>query len=110
MAACASGGSSNALVCEVSDRGQVDSALVDRLRPNADPQGSRGLWIVNHLCDLVQLRSGAERYHRAAAHGGRLTATAQPVAPSSVSSSSTPSVRAVGDVGTASLAGWVRST
>jgi anti-sigma regulatory factor (Ser/Thr protein kinase) len=50
---------SNALVCEVSDRGQVGSALVDRLRPNPDPQDSRGLWIVNQLCDLVQLRSGA---------------------------------------------------
>lgn len=46
-------------MCEVSDRGQVDSALVDRLRPDPDPQDSRGLWIVNHLCDLVQLRSGA---------------------------------------------------
>lgn len=50
---------SNALVCEVSDRGQVGSALVDRLRPNSDPADSRGLWIVNQLCDLVQLRSGA---------------------------------------------------
>jgi anti-sigma regulatory factor (Ser/Thr protein kinase) len=50
---------SSALVCEVSDRGHVDSALVDRLRPDPDPQSSRGLWIANHLCDLVQLRSGA---------------------------------------------------
>jgi anti-sigma regulatory factor (Ser/Thr protein kinase) len=49
----------NAVVCEVSDRGQVDSALVDRVRPDADPQDSRGLWIANQLCELVQLRSGA---------------------------------------------------
>jgi anti-sigma regulatory factor (Ser/Thr protein kinase) len=50
---------STALVCEVSDRGQVDSALVDRRRPGPQPDDSRGLWIVNQLCDLVQLRSGA---------------------------------------------------
>ncbi len=50
---------STSVVCEVSDRGQVDCALVDRQRPDPDPADSRGLWIVNQLCDLVQLRSGA---------------------------------------------------
>ncbi|MEO8898740.1 MAG: sensor histidine kinase [Candidatus Dormibacter sp.] len=50
---------SAALVCEVSDRGQVDSALVDRRRPDAQPDDSRGLWMANQLCDLVQLRSSS---------------------------------------------------
>jgi anti-sigma regulatory factor (Ser/Thr protein kinase) len=48
---------STSLVCEVSDRGQIEFALVDRRRPDPDPDDSRGLWIVNQLCDLVQLRS-----------------------------------------------------
>jgi anti-sigma regulatory factor (Ser/Thr protein kinase) len=47
------------LVCEVSDRGHVDSALVDRRRPTPDPEDSRGLWMVNQFCDLVQLRSSS---------------------------------------------------
>jgi anti-sigma regulatory factor (Ser/Thr protein kinase) len=50
---------SSSVVCEVSDAGRLDVALVDRLRPGADPLDSRGLWLANQLCDLVQLRSSA---------------------------------------------------
>jgi anti-sigma regulatory factor (Ser/Thr protein kinase) len=45
------------LVCEISDAGHIASPLVDRRRPDVTPGDSRGLWLVNQLCDLVQLRS-----------------------------------------------------
>jgi anti-sigma regulatory factor (Ser/Thr protein kinase) len=47
----------DALVCEVSDDGYIDEPLVGRLRPEVDDRGGRGLWMVNQLCELVQLRS-----------------------------------------------------
>jgi anti-sigma regulatory factor (Ser/Thr protein kinase) len=47
-----------ALVCDVRDRGLIRDPLVGRLRPPVDQHGGRGLWLVNHLCDLVQIRSG----------------------------------------------------
>jgi anti-sigma regulatory factor (Ser/Thr protein kinase) len=47
------------VVCEVSDTGRLDRPLVDRRRPGADAGDSRGLWLANQLCDLVQLRSSA---------------------------------------------------
>lgn len=47
------------LICEVSDRGQVPSALAGRRRPPPDQEGGRGLWMANQLCDLVQVRSPA---------------------------------------------------
>jgi len=46
-----------ALVCDVRDRGFINDPLVGRLPPPVDQHGGRGLWLVNHLCDLVQLRS-----------------------------------------------------
>jgi anti-sigma regulatory factor (Ser/Thr protein kinase) len=46
-----------ALACEVRDRGFIDDPLVGRLPPPVDQHGGRGLWLVNHLCDLVQVRS-----------------------------------------------------
>jgi anti-sigma regulatory factor (Ser/Thr protein kinase) len=46
-------------VCEISDRGVIGDPLVDRRRPGGDPSQPRGLWTVNQLCDLVQVRSSA---------------------------------------------------
>jgi anti-sigma regulatory factor (Ser/Thr protein kinase) len=46
-----------ALVCDVRDRGYIDDPLVGRMAPPLDQHGGRGLWLVNHLCDLVQVRS-----------------------------------------------------
>lgn len=46
------------LVCEVSDAGRVADRLAGRRRPELDLGSGRGLWLVNQLCDLVQLRSG----------------------------------------------------
>lgn len=46
-----------AAVCEVRDRGRFVDPLVGRRRPRPDQDGSRGLWIANQACDLVQIRS-----------------------------------------------------
>lgn len=45
------------IVCEVRDGGRIEQPLVGRIRPTADQHGGRGLWLVNQLCDLVQIRS-----------------------------------------------------
>jgi anti-sigma regulatory factor (Ser/Thr protein kinase) len=47
------------LCCEVRDRGYIPQPLVGRERPTADADSGRGLWLVNHLCDLVQVRTNA---------------------------------------------------
>jgi anti-sigma regulatory factor (Ser/Thr protein kinase) len=44
------------LVHEVEDRGVIVDPLVGRSLPPADEIGGRGLWLVNQLCDLVQMR------------------------------------------------------
>jgi anti-sigma regulatory factor (Ser/Thr protein kinase) len=51
---------SEALVCDVRDRGFIQDPLVGRLPPPVDQHGGRGLWLVNHLCDLVQIRSSPD--------------------------------------------------
>lgn len=48
-----------AIVCQVSDHGHISERLVGRVRPAPEQASGRGLWLVNHLCDLVQIRSGA---------------------------------------------------
>ena len=50
---------SQALVCEVTDEGVVADPLAGRLAPGTEEPDGRGLWMVNQLCDLVQLRSSA---------------------------------------------------
>jgi anti-sigma regulatory factor (Ser/Thr protein kinase) len=47
----------DALVCDVRDRGYIDDPLAGRIAPPLEQHGGRGLWLVNHLCDLVQIRS-----------------------------------------------------
>ncbi len=42
---------------EVRDGGRIDDPLAGRERPSDAVGGGRGLWLVNHLCDLVQVRS-----------------------------------------------------
>jgi anti-sigma regulatory factor (Ser/Thr protein kinase) len=46
-----------ALVCEVADQGRMQDPLSGRLDVDYARVSGRGLWMVNHLCDLVQLRS-----------------------------------------------------
>ncbi len=57
------------VVCEVSDRGHLDDPLAGRRRPEPLPTDSRGLWLIHHLCDLVQIRSTAVGHGRSPAHG-----------------------------------------
>ena len=49
-----------AVVCEISDTGRLDDPLADRRLPTHDGARGRGFWIANHVCDLVQVRSGAD--------------------------------------------------
>jgi anti-sigma regulatory factor (Ser/Thr protein kinase) len=46
-----------AVVCEVRDAGRIEDPMAGRERPAPDGDGGRGLWMVNQLCDLVQLRT-----------------------------------------------------
>ena len=47
-----------ALVCEVRDSGHIADPLVGRRRPPlSGPAGGWGVWLMNQLCDLVQVRS-----------------------------------------------------
>jgi anti-sigma regulatory factor (Ser/Thr protein kinase) len=46
-----------ALVLEVTDHGHLEDRLVGRRRPGRTQFGGRGLWLVNQLSDLVQIRS-----------------------------------------------------
>jgi anti-sigma regulatory factor (Ser/Thr protein kinase) len=48
------------LVVEVRDRGSIGDPLVGRGAPALQQEGGRGLWLVNQLCDLVQLRSSTK--------------------------------------------------
>jgi anti-sigma regulatory factor (Ser/Thr protein kinase) len=50
----------DAVVCEVRDGGHIADPLVGRVAPSAERVGGWGLWLANQLCDLVQVRTGAE--------------------------------------------------
>jgi hypothetical protein len=47
-------------VCEVSDSGRIAKAMVGRHFRSVHAVGGRGIWLVHQLCDLVEVRSGAE--------------------------------------------------
>jgi anti-sigma regulatory factor (Ser/Thr protein kinase) len=46
-----------AFICEIHDAGRIEDPLAGRVRPDPEGLNGRGLWIVNQLCDLVQVRS-----------------------------------------------------
>jgi anti-sigma regulatory factor (Ser/Thr protein kinase) len=46
------------LMCEVADTGHITDPLVGRRRPTSRQLHGRGLWLVQQLCDLVQVRTG----------------------------------------------------
>jgi anti-sigma regulatory factor (Ser/Thr protein kinase) len=52
-------GDGSVLVCEVRDGGRFDNPLAGREPPSADSGGGFGLWLVNNLCDLAQVRTFA---------------------------------------------------
>jgi anti-sigma regulatory factor (Ser/Thr protein kinase) len=47
----------DAVVVDIVDDGAIGDPLAGRLEPAHDLLGGRGLWIMNQLCDLVQVRS-----------------------------------------------------
>lgn len=49
------------LVCEVRDDGVITDPLAGRRRPSVLVGGRAGLWIVNQVCDLLQIRSAPGR-------------------------------------------------
>jgi anti-sigma regulatory factor (Ser/Thr protein kinase) len=50
----------DSLFCEVRDGGTIVDPLVGCVRPSPYQERGRGLWMVNQLCDVVQLRSSSE--------------------------------------------------
>ena len=50
-------GTSGTLTCEVAGPGHITDPLAGRHFVPASAGGAHGLWLVNQLCDLVQLRS-----------------------------------------------------
>jgi anti-sigma regulatory factor (Ser/Thr protein kinase) len=48
------------LVCEVRDGGHIHQPLVGREEPAAGQVGGHGVWLVNLICDLVQVRSSPD--------------------------------------------------
>jgi anti-sigma regulatory factor (Ser/Thr protein kinase) len=50
----------DSLVLSVRDAGRIEDSLVGRERPPSEQASGRGLWLVNQLCDLVQIRSGKD--------------------------------------------------
>ena len=45
------------IVCQVHDRGEITDPLAGRVRQGPGDRG-QGLWLVNQVCDLVELRTG----------------------------------------------------
>jgi anti-sigma regulatory factor (Ser/Thr protein kinase) len=49
------------IICQLQDSGQIGDPLAGTRRPGpADPGRGRGLWVVNQLCDLVEMRTGPD--------------------------------------------------
>jgi anti-sigma regulatory factor (Ser/Thr protein kinase) len=47
------------IVCQVQDEGTITDPLAGRRRPSLQASGGHGLWIVNEVCDQVEIASDA---------------------------------------------------
>ena len=45
------------IVCQIEDKGFIADPLAGQRQPGSDASGGHGLWIVNQVCDLVEMRS-----------------------------------------------------
>ena len=45
------------VLCQIEDRGYITDPLAGQWRPSDDVPGGQGLWLVNQLCDLAEIRS-----------------------------------------------------
>ena len=46
------------IVCEIHDAGIIKDPQVGQVKPGLDAPGGHGLWLVNQVCDRVELTSG----------------------------------------------------
>jgi anti-sigma regulatory factor (Ser/Thr protein kinase) len=46
------------VVCEIQDSGWITDPLAGRRKPADNEPGGHGLWLVNQVCDLVEIRTG----------------------------------------------------
>jgi anti-sigma regulatory factor (Ser/Thr protein kinase) len=46
------------LVCQMRDKGHISDPLAGTRPPEAEALGGHGLWLVNQVCDQVEIRSG----------------------------------------------------
>jgi anti-sigma regulatory factor (Ser/Thr protein kinase) len=49
----------DAVVCELEDAGHITDPLAGRHAPRPSVDGGLGLWLVNQLCDLVEVRTAS---------------------------------------------------
>jgi len=52
-------GDAGSVVCEIADAGSIADPLVGRRKPDIGHGRGRGIWMVNQICDLVELRSSS---------------------------------------------------
>jgi anti-sigma regulatory factor (Ser/Thr protein kinase) len=45
------------IICQIHDEGVITDPLAGRQEPSLDAQGGHGLWIVNQVCDRVEIHS-----------------------------------------------------
>jgi anti-sigma regulatory factor (Ser/Thr protein kinase) len=48
---------SSEIVCQIHDDGVITDPMAGRRRPATDAMGGHGLWIVNEVCDQVEMQS-----------------------------------------------------
>jgi anti-sigma regulatory factor (Ser/Thr protein kinase) len=46
------------IICQIEDEGTISDPLAGHRRPSLDAMGGHGLWIVNQVCDRVEIDSG----------------------------------------------------
>jgi anti-sigma regulatory factor (Ser/Thr protein kinase) len=46
------------IVCEIHDEGIITNPQAGQVKPGIDATGGHGLWLVNQVCDRVELISG----------------------------------------------------
>lgn len=46
------------LICQVADTGHISDPLIGRHVPDLEAVGGHGIWVVQQLCDLAELRTG----------------------------------------------------
>jgi anti-sigma regulatory factor (Ser/Thr protein kinase) len=46
------------IVCQIEDEGRISDPLAGQRRPALGAAGGHGLWIVNQVCDRVEIESG----------------------------------------------------